>query len=136
MRIVLKFLAALIWWPIAGTVLLIWRFSHLGSLGTLAGNGVFGVATVLGWVFTLALGPVAAIQLWRLRESGRRLSLFLSLFALIYYVVSWMHFRNPNTDFSKAGLAVFGNAVFSAILFSPQARRVCRSSHSRATHVN
>jgi hypothetical protein len=87
MRIVLKFLAALIWFAIAGTVLLIWRFSHFGSLGTLAGNAVFGVATVLGWVFTLALGPVAAIQLWRLRESGRMLSLFLSLFALIYYVV-------------------------------------------------
>jgi hypothetical protein len=126
MRIVLRFLAALIWWPIVGTVLLIWRLWHSGSLGTLAANGLFGAATVLGWVFTLALGPVAAIQLWRLQESGRRIALFLSLFALIYYVVSWMYFRDPNTDFFKGGLAVSGNAVFSAILLSPQARRVCQ----------
>jgi len=136
MRTVLRFLAALIWWPIAGTVLLIWRLWHLGSLRALAGNSLFGVATVLGWVFTLALGPVAAIQLWRLQESGRRISLFLSLFALIYYVVSWVYFRDPNTDFFKGGLAVSGNAVFCAILLSPQARRICQRSHSEVTPLN
>jgi hypothetical protein len=36
-----------------------------------------GLATLFGWAITLFAGPVAAVQLWRLKESGRRAALLV-----------------------------------------------------------
>ena len=93
MRIILRVLAVILWITIAlfaFTLWNVWRFGHLA----LVMAGSLGVVKLLEWVLTLVLGPVAAVQLWRLQESGRRISLFLSVFAITDLVVSWFFFQD------------------------------------------
>jgi hypothetical protein len=99
---------------------------HAGDLGKLMMSGGFGQLTAVGWALTLALGPFAAVQLWRMRESGRRASLALASFALLYYVVAWSFFRQPGAEASKALIPVVENALFSALLLSSPTRRICQ----------
>src|SRR3972149_5446841 len=78
----------------AGPVVL--RFTTNGGIAALLGTGVFGLLTVLGWLLTLLVGPFAAVQLWRLRPSGRRVTRFLvlSLGLLVrigcLFLISWI----------------------------------------------
>jgi len=124
MRIILRIFAIVMWWEIIRTIVLIWRFSRLGGLGALM-HGIFGAATILGWLLTLAIGPFASTQLWRLRESGRKASLLLAVYALLYYIAGGLFFRQPGAKLSPILVALAGNALFSALLLSSPARRVC-----------
>lgn len=67
----------------------------LGGLGALIRSGTFGLISLLGWALILAVGPFAAVQFWRLRESGRKVSLLLAGCTLVS---------------DAAGLFVFSNA--------------------------
>jgi hypothetical protein len=110
------------WRQIINTILLIWRISRTGNLGAFMAS-VFGGITILGWLLTFVIGPFAATQLWRLRDSGRRTSLLLALFAFLYYIVAWLFFREPDAKLSTVLVPVVGNALFVALLLSPAARR-------------
>ena len=125
MRIILRILAVIIWVAAALMAIVAWGLWGLGHGLVMAGFP--RVIKTLEVALTLVLGPVAAIQLWRLQESGRRISLFLSLFAIADLSVSW--FLSPRVgDASAALVGITSNAIFSALLLSPQARRVCRKS--------
>jgi hypothetical protein len=84
MRIILRIYGIVIGLAIIRTVFMVHSFSSTNSLRALLADGVFGVISVSGWILTLAMGPFAAVQLWRLRESGRRTSLFLAVYGLLY----------------------------------------------------
>ena len=127
MRIILRVLAAIVWVATALMAFIIWYLWRLGHLA-LATTGFPGMIRMLEWALTLVLGPVAAMQLWRLQESGRRISLFLSVFAITDLVVSWLFFPRPGAIASGVLTGVAGNAIFSALLLSPQARRACSGS--------
>ena len=101
MRIILRIVAVAIWFAIISTLLLIWRFWRFGDLATLWASGIFGLITFLGWLLTLNVGPFAGIQLWRLRESGRKSSLFLAGCTLLYYLVTWLISRQHNVPNPK-----------------------------------
>ena len=126
MRIILRILAVIIWVATALMALVAWMLWGLGHFG-LVMAGFPRVIKTLEVVLTLALGPVAAIQLWRLQESGRRMSLFLSLFAITDLTVSWFLSAKVG-DASGVLVGITGSAIFSALLLSPQARRVCQKS--------
>ena len=127
MRIILRIFAIVMWWEIIRTIVLIWRFSRLGGLAALM-RGIFGATTIIGWLLILAVGPFAATQLWRLRESGRKASLLLAVYAFSYYLAGVLFFREPGAELSPILVAVAGNALFSALLLSPPARRACLAS--------
>jgi hypothetical protein len=120
-------IAVLIGLETATTILLVWRMARLGGLGELARTGAFGLITMLGWVLTLVVGPFAAAQLWRLRESGRRASLFLASFALIYYAAGLLFFRGTGAETAQIAVPIVGNLLLSVLLVSSPARRVCQN---------
>jgi hypothetical protein len=124
-RIVLKILSIALWVAIIGTLLLIWRFWRFGDFGALLATGAFGLITVFGWALTLAVGPFAAFQLWRLRESGRMAASLLAGFNLLYYVVPPLFSRQSTSASPKLWLAIGGNAFLLLLLLSPSARRAC-----------
>jgi hypothetical protein len=127
MRIILRIFAIVMWCEIIRTIVFIWRFSRLGGLAALM-RGIFGATTIIGWLLILAVGPFAATQLWRLRESGRKASLLLAVYAFSYYLAGVLFFREPGAELSPILVAVAGNALFSALLLSPPARRACLAS--------
>jgi len=131
MRIVLRFVAIIVWLAVAGTARLIWRFWHFGHLAAFIRTG-FGVITLLGWALVLTVGPFAAIYLWRFREGGRRASLLLASSALVYYIVAGLLFRDPGPLNPIYWLALAGNGGLVALLSSPFARNVCRRPESPA----
>ena len=81
MRVILRILAIIIWVAVALMAIVAWGLWGLGHFG-LVMAGFPRVIKTLEVVLTVVLGPIAAIQLWRLQESGRRISLFLSPFAI------------------------------------------------------
>jgi hypothetical protein len=121
------------WVAIIGTLLLTRRFWRFGGFGALMATGAFGLITVLGWTLTLAVGPVAAVRLWRLRESGRRTTLLLAVYTLLYYIVSGLFFRQPGAASPKLWLALGGNALLVLLLLSPSARRACKFQSNQPT---
>jgi hypothetical protein len=118
---------------IIGTLLLIWRFWRFGGLGALMATGAFELITVLGWTLTLAEGPVAAVRLWRLRESVRRTTLLLAVYTLLDYIVSGLFFRQPGAASPKLWLALGGNTLLVLLLLSPSARRACKFQSNQPT---
>ena len=88
-------------------------------------SSALGVATILGWLITLVAGPVAAFQMWRLKESGRRAGLLLFGYALLFYAVGWFVLASPEAQVLPVITAALSFAVPVAILLSPAARRVC-----------
>src|SRR5579863_8799010 len=104
MRLVLRILAILMGWEIINTGLLIWRIWRLNNFSPLIMSGLFGIISILGWVLTFVVGPFATVQLWRFRASGRRTSLFLACYALLYYVAGWLFFREPGATNFKSYL--------------------------------
>jgi hypothetical protein len=112
---------------IANSILLIWRMASLGGIGELSRSGVLGVTTLFGWLLTLSVGPFAVVQLWRLRESGRKLSLCLSAFAFAYYAAGLLFYRGPGAEAGKIAVPILGNLLLSLLLVSAPVRRVCQN---------
>jgi hypothetical protein len=52
---------------VLSTLWFISAFAAAGGLRPLLTSGLLGGLTIVGWVITLVLGPVAAVQLWRFR---------------------------------------------------------------------
>lgn len=105
-RIIAMFAAT----SVLGTVWLIVTIARTGGLPVLVSTGLLGAVTLVGWAVTLVAGPIAAIQLWRFRESGRRVGIVLFGSGAAYYVVGYVAFRSPDT----AGQQVF----LAALMFS------------------
>lgn len=134
MRIVLRILAILMGWEIINTILLVHRIWRLGNLAELT-SGLLGATAALGWVLTFVIGPFAAVQLWRLRPSGRKTSLLLAAFALLYYIGGWLFFRGPGAAFKSVIVPIIGNSLFLVLLLSPQARRLCREPNVEGNQI-
>ena len=69
------------------TVLLIVQVGMSGGLIALTRSGALGVATAVGWLMTLSVGPVAAVQLWRLQRIGLLAGALICVVTVGYYVV-------------------------------------------------
>lgn len=123
-RILLKIVAIVIAFSTISTLALAWRFWHFGAIKTLAASGAFGWSTILGWALTLALGPFATIQLWRLRRAGRLSALVIIGYCVSYYVLGWMLSRHR-----AIGPTLFLRIAFyvlvASLLLLPSAREAC-----------
>jgi len=124
-RFALRIIAGLTAFAVVMTVPVVLRFTTNGGIAALLGTGVFGLLTVLGWLLTLLVGPFAAVQLWRLRASGRRATAFLAAYTTIYYASGLVFFRGPDTNVAVVVFMVAINAAASVFLLSGHARVQC-----------
>jgi hypothetical protein len=131
MRILLKIVAILIAYATISTLALVWRFWHFGAIKTLAASGAFGWSTILGWLLTLALGPFATIQLWRLRRPGRISALVLLGYSVSYYMLGWV-FSRPRAKGPTLFLKIAFNGLLVALLLLPSAREACSENSTSA----
>ena len=135
MRIILRIFAIIVWLAIIFNLLLLWRIWRAGTFALMV-TGPLGLFTVLGWALIIAVGPFAAVQLWRLRENGRRASLLLSGYTLLYYFAMGLSFQQQHLATSKVWLWAGANAYFVMVLLSPTARRACRADQSEYPRIS
>ena len=129
MRILLRLIAILAAVSVLFTVWFVIAFARIGGLQALSAKTALAAFTFIGWVITLGAGPFVAIQLWRLRDSGRRAGLVMFGFGLAYYLVGLL--GAPQAQAGPAWTAALIYAVPFAVLLSKPARETCRGSAVR-----
>ena len=135
MRVVLRIVSAVAALSVIFTVRFIAAIGA-GGLQSLLAAGPLGVATLLSWAVTLALGPFVAVQLWRYRENGRKAGVILFACGLAYYLLGVTVFRTAGSDLSRIGLAAVTYALPVLVLASSAARRRCTSEGARASRLH
>jgi hypothetical protein len=125
MRTVLRLIAVLAGLSVAQTVIFIVRFGLKGVEALLA-TGVFGALTIAGWLVTFIAGPWAAIQLFRLRQTGRIAAAVVFGTMLIYYLVG-LAFRKPEAPAAPIVTLCVASMALVIVLLSPAAKRACTS---------
>src|SRR4029453_8215376 len=88
MQYALRAVAILAAVSVVGTAVFVAMFARGGGLSELLTARALGVMTLLGWGISLTAGPVAAIDLWRLRERGRRAGILFFGTSVAYYAVA------------------------------------------------
>jgi hypothetical protein len=123
MRIVLRIIAIIVGVAVILTAITVMQLASLGGLGGFARSGALGLTTVTGWIVILTAGPVAAVQLWRLRRIGLFATAMLCVIACAYYVVGLLFLRAPGAPLAPIFGALVVNGVVLCLLLSPAARR-------------
>ena len=124
MRILLRLIAILAALSVGFTVVFIVAFAGRGGFRQLDVTSVLGAATYIDWAITLVAGPITAMQLWRLRHSGRRAGVLMFGAGLAYYVMG-LFVRSPGTPLGPIVLATTVYALPVAVLLSRRARATC-----------
>jgi hypothetical protein len=125
-HILLRLVAVLAGVSVVATIIFILQFGRTGIEALLA-TGTFGIITIAGWLLTLIAGPVAAIQLFLLRSTGRVAAVVLFGSMLLYYIVGLFAFRQPRAPVIPIITVCVALAVLVLIVLSPLAKRICRS---------
>ena len=89
---------------------------HVGTMGVSSARAA--AALVLLVVF-VALGAFASVQLWRLRESGRKAAIGVCLVGFAFVFAQFRSLSGPDI----VRLIVTG--VVMLVLLSPSAKRAC-----------
>lgn len=124
MKVLLRGIAVLSGVSVLLTILFLASFVRVG-LRPLLATGAFGVITVIGWGVTFIAGPVATINLFRLRNSGRIAAAVLFGYTLSYYLLGIAYFHEPSVALAPLGWLCAALAVVTAALLSPAAKRTC-----------
>lgn len=106
---------------VLATLWFISAFVAQGGLAQWLRSGALGAMTIVGWVITLVVGPVATVQLWRFRASGRRAGIVLFGFGLVYYVVGLTALRAPGAPIAQIVVAAITFAAPLLLLLSRRA---------------
>ena len=128
MKIVLRIIAIIVGVAVVLTAITVVRLASLGGLGAFARSGALGLTTITAWIVILTVGPVAAIQLWRLRRLGLFTTVVLCGIACAYYVVGLVFLRAPRAPLAPLapifGAVVLNGVVLCLLLSSAAKRRV------------
>ena len=113
--VLLKSLGVLLAWLTVTTLSTLIVLSRSGGLGELLERGALGAVTLAFWVLIVPLGSVAAVQLVRLRPSGRRAAQLLLGTALVYYPLGALLGGGFGPGVAiAAGVAALGLALVSS----------------------
>jgi hypothetical protein len=131
-RLLIRTVAVLAAVSVLGTLWFVAAFASGGGLGLLLRSGLLGGLTVVGWGVALAVGPVAAVQLWRFQESGRRAGIILFGSGLVYYGLGLIALRASDASIAQIVAAAAMFAVPLLVLISRRARPYFAASRSNA----
>lgn len=123
MKIALRVVACVVAIAVMQTAVFVVQFAFRGGLGPLFRSGALGLTTIIGWLIILTVGPIAAIQLWRLRRRGLLAAVALCGIVLTYYVIGLLFLRAPEAPAMPIVAAIAINAFVLSLLLSPAARR-------------
>jgi len=125
MRILFRVIAVVIALAVVVTALAIVQLAVIGSIVAVARSGVLGALTIAGRLATLTLGPVAAVQLWRLRRMGLTLTTMLCAIAIAYLLIGLLFLRTAEAPVLPIVEGLLANGLLLGFLLSPSARRAC-----------
>jgi hypothetical protein len=125
MRTLLRIVAVVVALAVVLTGLMIVQFTVMGSFITVARSGALGIPTIAAWLAILTCGPVAAVQLWRLRRVGLSLATMLCAIAVAYFLVGLFFLRTAEAALTPILGSILVNGVLLGLLLSPAARRAC-----------
>ena len=123
MRILLRIIAIIVGVAVILTGVSIVQVASQGGLRVLVRSGTLGLTTIAAWAIILTAGPVATIQLWRLRRIGLFAAAMLCGIAFAYYVVGLLFLRAPEAPVRPIFGAIVVNRLLLCFLLSPGARR-------------
>lgn len=124
MKIILRVEALLLGFAVLVTLLQIVHFSKAGEIGILAHSGI-GIVTLVAWMIILICGPIAAVQLWRLRKMGLYLAATLSGLAFLYYLGGLIASHPNNAALRQILMRLAANGALVLLLLSRKAQRTC-----------
>ena len=131
MRQLIRIVAILAGLSVLGTVWFVAVFAAAGGLRALLTSGLLGALTITGWVIAVVVGPVAAVQLWRFQDSGRRAGIVLFGYGLAYYVVGLLVLRSPEASVWQILAAAGMFALPLVVLLTPQTRTLLSKAQSK-----
>jgi hypothetical protein len=132
MRLLIRFVAVLAAVDVLGTVWFVAVLAAAGGLRALLSAGLLGGLTIVGWAIALVAGPVAAVQLWRFRQSGRRAGIILFGYGLAYYLVGLLALRSPEASIRQLFAAAATFALPLVVLLLPRTRMLFAADKSNA----
>lgn len=132
MRLLIRAVAALAAISVLGTVWFVAAFAAAGGLPALLPSGLLGGLTIVGWVIALVVGPVATVQLWRFRPSGRRAGIILFGYGLAYYLLGLLAIRSPEASTRQIFAAATMFALPLVVLLLPRTRTLFAPAKSNA----
>jgi hypothetical protein len=121
-RLLVRLVAVLAAASVVLTLFFIPGFASAGGLRALVTSGALGVLTIVGWVITLVMGPIAAVQLWRFRETGRRAGIIMFGYGLAYYLIGALGLRSSEASIGQIVIAATIFALPLIVLLSPRTR--------------
>lgn len=124
MRLLIRLVAILAGLSVFGTMWFIAALPGVSGLQALSSAGAIGVLTLLGWAIALIAGPVAAVQLWRFRQSGRLAGIILFGYGLAYYVAGLFVLRAPGASIPDIVAAAVMYTLPLVVLLLPRTRAV------------
>jgi hypothetical protein len=112
MKLLVRIVAVLAAASVISTLWFIASVAPTGGLRALA-TSKLGFVTFGGWLIALVAGPVAVVQLWRFRDSGRRAGIILFGYGVAYYIIGllWLSIA---PGFSTAALRRYRNLCSAA----------------------
>ena len=124
MRFTLRMLALLVGASVIFTIIPVARAGSAG-VAKLAASGTFGIVTIVAWAITVVVGSFAAIQLLRLKNSGRLAAAFVFALMAIYYLAGAFVFRDPGEPWVPIAITAALAAACMVMLLLPMAKYVC-----------
>jgi uncharacterized RDD family membrane protein YckC len=129
MRVLLRIVAGFSLVPVLFTVLLLVRLWQGGGVAWVLSANTVVQTSIVSWIVTVCLGPIAVSQLWRLRPLGPISGAVLWGNIALYQL--WLLWFHTQRTLFPPELLLFGFCtVFLVVLLSPSARRVCSSGDS------
>jgi hypothetical protein len=98
MKIVLRIFVVFVGLSVIVTLASVLRLAVGGMMAVFIHSGALGLMTVGLWYIFLTAGPVASVQLWRLRRRGLFLTAILCALVFAYYVAGLVFLRAPGQE--------------------------------------
>ncbi|HZM94381.1 MAG TPA: hypothetical protein VFB92_13205 [Vicinamibacterales bacterium] len=132
MTIVLRLMSLFIALQVVLTIRAIAWLARSGFLAAFVSGGL-GRLTLAAWVMLCVVGPVGAVQLWRLRESGRYAAIVFTTIGILYYMIGGAMYRSAEAPPLGLAIGLFVPSVLLLILLLPAAKRACAAPGGRVT---